>query len=121
MKKLATIICLAMAITFTSFAKPVKLSFKVKNFKSKTITINIIENYITKDRTTYNCEIDSLGNGFVSFKLDRPKEVFFSLPHTNFFLFLSPGDNMTISYDNTKPIQTVITSYSIHYTKLYDL
>ncbi len=106
MKKIVTIFFLVIVLNSNASDK-VRLNFFVKNGVGKEIVVKVFNNYITRDTWNYTCEIDSSGWGVISFKLDRPRETFFQADR-NYFLFLTPGDNLDIEFDYQNPLKTIV-------------
>ncbi|MBP6385895.1 MAG: TlpA family protein disulfide reductase [Pseudarcicella sp.] len=92
------LICLFGNFGFANKNK-VQIHLKAKSMVGQVIQLYIFENYISRQTTLHEATVDSSGNAFFSFKLDRSREAYIILKK-NVFLFLSPNDNFTINYED---------------------
>nr|MBP6385896.1 TlpA family protein disulfide reductase [Pseudarcicella sp.] len=92
------LICLFGNFGFANKNK-VQIHLKAKSMVGQVIQLYIFENYISRQTTLHEATVDSSGNAYFSFRLDRSREAYIILKK-NVFLFLSPNDNFSIYFED---------------------
>ncbi|MFC5682211.1 TlpA family protein disulfide reductase [Flavobacterium sp. MAHUQ-51] len=95
--------------TITTFAQKAIIKGKVDNFKDAAFRIVIPNRYFDQDnkKSIFNTKIDTLGNFYQEVNLSNPEIVYLQYYNTTskksllYNLFVAPGDELSITIDNT--------------------
>ncbi|OFY66207.1 MAG: hypothetical protein A3H98_07725, partial [Bacteroidetes bacterium RIFCSPLOWO2_02_FULL_36_8] len=93
-------VCLLLSGTTNLFSQSFTLKGNIKNAKGDTIELNYTNNYLTYDNTSMGkLKINEDGSFKLSNQLDKPHWCSLELGKRTAYLYISPGDELTVESD----------------------